>query len=77
MEIKAGEDIFSIPEKFFKKADKVGVKVPYSTAEIITFLVEHAPVEDRLAKRDFVLFLDSKNKLRIGDCLVIEEIKED
>ncbi|CAB50205.1 Tfx family DNA-binding protein [Pyrococcus abyssi] len=68
--VKAGEDIFTIPDRLFKEADKAGVKVPYSTAEIIAFLVEHAPIEDRLAKRDFVIFLDSKNRLRISECLI-------
>ncbi|BAA29854.1 167aa long hypothetical protein [Pyrococcus horikoshii OT3] len=75
--VKAGEDIFSVPEKLFKKADEAGVKVPYSTAEIIAFLVEHAPIENRLAKRDFVIFLDSKNRLRISDCLInLDEIEK-
>lgn len=40
---KGGEDIFSVPERLFKRADELGVHVPYSTAEIIAFLVEHAP----------------------------------
>ncbi|ASJ00264.1 Tfx family DNA-binding protein [Thermococcus gorgonarius] len=70
LEVKAGEDIFTVPEKLFKKADELGVKVPYSTAEIIAFLVEHAPVEDRLAKRDFTLFLDARDRLRISECLL-------
>ncbi|ASJ17384.1 transcriptional regulator [Thermococcus chitonophagus] len=74
VEVRAGEDIFNIPEKLFKEADEAGVKVPYSTAEIIAFLVEHAPVEDRLAKRDFTLFLDSKNRLRVSECILEEGI---
>ena len=70
LEVRKGEDIFTVPERLFKKADELGVKVPYSTAEIIAFIVEHAPVEDRLAKRDFTLFLDSKDRLRISECLL-------
>ncbi|AFK22316.1 Tfx family DNA-binding protein [Pyrococcus sp. ST04] len=78
VEVRAGEDIFAIPEKLFKEADKVGVKVPYSTAEIIAFLVEHAPVQDRLAKRDFTVFLDSKNRLRVSECILEDlEVGED
>ena len=70
LDVKAGEDIFTVPERLFRKADELGIKVPYSTAEIIAFLVEHAPVEDRLAKRDFTLFLDAKDRLRISECLL-------
>ncbi|ASJ06105.1 Tfx family DNA-binding protein [Thermococcus pacificus] len=70
LEVKAGEDIFTVPEKLFKKADELGVKVPYNTAEVIAFLVEHAPIEDRLARRDFTLFLDAKDRLRISECLL-------
>ncbi|WP_297487334.1 Tfx family DNA-binding protein [Thermococcus sp.] len=69
VEVHAGEDVFDVPERLFSKADELGVKVPYSTAEVVAFLVEHAPVEERLVKRDFVLFLDKKGRLRIGDCL--------
>ncbi|MDI3475183.1 MAG: HTH-type transcriptional regulator, fmd operon transcriptional regulator [Thermococcaceae archaeon] len=72
VEVKAGEDIFQVPERLFKKADELGIKVPYSTAEIIAFLVENAPVEDRLAKRDFTLFLDAHDRLRISECLLEE-----
>ncbi len=70
LDVKAGEDIFTVPERLFRKADELGIKVPYSTAEIIAFLVERAPVEDRLAKRDFTLFLDAKDRLRISECLL-------
>ncbi|WP_010477202.1 Tfx family DNA-binding protein [Thermococcus zilligii] len=76
VEVRAGEDIFTVPEKLFRKADELGVKVPYSTAEVIAFLVEHAPVEDRLAKRDFTLFLDARDKLRISECLLEDFDKE-
>jgi len=72
VDVRKGDDIFEIPEKLFKKADELGVKVPYSTAEIIAFLVEHAPVEDRLAKRDFTIFLDAKDRLRISECILPE-----
>ncbi|ASJ02397.1 transcriptional regulator [Thermococcus profundus] len=70
VEVREGEDIFDVPERLFKKADELGIKVPYSTAEIIAFLVEHAPVHDRLAKRDFTLFLDARDRLRISECLL-------
>jgi len=69
VEVRKGEDIFTVPERLFERADRLGVKVPYSTAEVIAFLVEHAPVEDRLAKRDFTLFLDAKDRLRVSECL--------
>ncbi|WP_297092950.1 Tfx family DNA-binding protein [Thermococcus sp.] len=72
VEVRKGEDIFSVPERLFRKADELKIKVPYSTAEIIAFLVEHAPVEDRLARRDFTLFLDAKDRLRISECLLEE-----
>ncbi|WP_297420776.1 Tfx family DNA-binding protein [Thermococcus sp.] len=68
--VRKGEDIFIIPERLFRKADALDIKVPYSTAEVIAFLVEHAPVEDRLAKRDFTLFLDSRDRLRTSECLL-------
>jgi len=71
--VKKGEDVFEIPEKLFKKADEAGVKVPYSTAEVIAFLVEKAPLMDRVAKRDFILFLDSKDRLHVGECLVEDQ----
>ncbi|WP_457742024.1 Tfx family DNA-binding protein [Thermococcus sp.] len=79
VDVKKGEDIFEIPERLFRKADKAGVKVPYSTAEIIAFLVEHAPVEDRLAKRAFTLFLDSNDRLRVSECILedFDEIRKD
>ncbi len=51
------------------------MKVPYSTAEIIAFLVEHAPIEDRLAKRDFTLFLDRDDRLRVSEC-ILEDFDE-
>ncbi|WP_456422869.1 Tfx family DNA-binding protein [Thermococcus sp.] len=70
VEVKRGDDIFEIPDRLFNKADRLGVKVPYSTAEIVAFLVEHAPVEDRLAKRDFTLFLDARDRLRISECIL-------
>ncbi|WP_297478046.1 Tfx family DNA-binding protein [Thermococcus sp.] len=70
LDVKAGEDIFTVPERLFRKADELGIKVPYSTAEIVAFLVENAPVEDRLVKRDITLFLDSKDRLRISECLL-------
>ncbi|KUH34845.1 transcriptional regulator [Thermococcus celericrescens] len=70
VEVRKGEDIFNVPERLFLKADELGVKVPYSTAEIIAFLVEHAPISDRIAKRDFTLFLDAKDRLRISECLL-------
>jgi Tfx family DNA-binding protein len=73
--VRMGEDIFSVPDRLFAKADELGIKVPYSTAEIIAFLVEHAPISDRIAKRDFTLFLDAKDRLRISDCL-LEEFNE-
>ncbi|NJE62591.1 Tfx family DNA-binding protein [Thermococcus sp. 21S7] len=70
VEVKKGEDIFNVPEMLFQKADELKVKVPYSTAEVIAFLVEHAPISDRIAKRDFTLFLDAKDRLRISECLL-------
>ena len=70
LSVKKGEDIFTVPERLFRKADELGMKVPYSTAEVIAFLVEHAPVEDRLARRDFTLFLDARDRLRISECLL-------
>ncbi|MDV3103220.1 Tfx family DNA-binding protein [Thermococcus waiotapuensis] len=76
VEVRAGEDIFTVPEKLFRKADELGVKVPYSTAEVIAFLVENAPIEERLAKRDFTLFLDARDKLRISECLLEDFDKE-
>ena len=75
LDVKAGEDIFTVPERLFRKADELGIKIPYSTAEIVAFLVEHAPVDDRLAKRDFTLFLDTKDRLKISECL-LEDLKE-
>ncbi|MFA4646712.1 Tfx family DNA-binding protein [Pyrococcus kukulkanii] len=77
VKVRAGEDIFNIPEKLFREADKAGIKVPYSTAEIIAFLVKHAPVEDRLVKRDFTLFLDSRDRLRVSECILEEGIYHD
>jgi len=71
--VRKGEDIFTVPEKLFDRADKAGVKVPYSTAEVIAFLVENAPISDRIARRDFVLFLDSRDRLHIGECLVEDD----
>jgi Tfx family DNA-binding protein len=70
VEVRKGEDIFTVPERLFRKADELNLKVPYSTAEIIAFLVEHAPINDRIAKRDFTLFLDAKDRLRISECLL-------
>ncbi|ASJ15068.1 Tfx family DNA-binding protein [Thermococcus radiotolerans] len=70
VDVKKGEDIFNVPERLFRKADELKVKVPYSTAEVIAFLVEHAPISDRIAKRDFTLFLDAKDRLRISECLL-------
>ncbi len=70
VEVKRGDDIFEVPDKLFSRADELGVKVPYSTAEIIAFLVEHAPVDDRLAKRDFTLFLDANDRLRVSECIL-------
>jgi len=79
VEVRAGDDIFAVPEKLFRKADELGVKVPYSTAEIIAFLVEHAPIHDRIVKRDFTLFLDAKDRLRISECILedFDEVGED
>lgn len=76
--VKRGDDIFEIPKRLFEKADRLNVKVPYSTAEIIAFLVEHAPVEDRLVKRDFTLFLDTNDRLRASECILddFEEIRK-
>jgi Tfx family DNA-binding protein len=70
VDVRKGEDIFNAPERLFRKADELNVKVPYSTAEVIAFLVEHAPISDRIAKRDFTLFLDAKDRLRISECLL-------
>lgn len=75
IEVKKGEDIFMVPDRLFKKADEVGVKVPYTTAEVIAFLVDNAPIEDRIAKNDFVLFLDTQDKLRVSEHL-LEELDE-
>ncbi len=75
VEVKKGEDIFKVPGEIFKQADKVGIKVPYTTAEIIAFLVENAPIEERIAKEGFILFLDSHDKLRITESL-LEELDE-
>jgi len=79
VDVRAGDDIFTVPERLFRKADELGVKVPYSTAEIIAFLVEHAPIHDRIAKRDFTLFLDAKDRLRISECILedFDEIPKD
>jgi len=79
IKIKKGEDIFTVPDKLFKKADELKIKVPYSTAEIIAFLVEHAPLNDRIAKRDFTLFLDAQDRLKISECLLedVDEIRKD
>ncbi|WP_240910897.1 Tfx family DNA-binding protein [Thermococcus sp. MV5] len=79
IEVKKGEDIFKIPNEVFKKADKLGIKVPYTTAEIIAFLVENAPIVDRIAKEDFVLFLDNHDKLKISGYLLDEfdDIRKD
>ena len=78
VDVKQGEDIFNVPGRLFKKADELGIKVPYSTAEIVAFLVEHAPIEDRITKRDFTLFLDAKDRLRISECILedFEEIRK-
>ena len=75
IEVKKGEDIFMVPDRLFKKADEVGVKVPYTTAEVIAFLVDNAPIEDRIAMNDFVLFLDTQDKLRVSEHL-LEELDE-
>ena len=75
VDVKQGEDIFDVPEKLFKKADELNIKVPYSTAEIIAFLVDHAPIEDRIARRDFTLFLDARDRLRISEC-ILEDLEE-
>ncbi|MCD6139479.1 MAG: Tfx family DNA-binding protein [Thermococcus sp.] len=79
VEVKKGEDIFKVPGEIFKQADKVGIKVPYTTAEIIAFLVENAPIEERIAKEDFILFLDSHDKLRITESLLeeLDEVRKD
>ena len=79
VDVRAGDDIFTVPERLFRKADELGVKVPYSTAEIIAFLVEHAPIHDRITKRDFTLFLDAKDRLRISECILedFDEIPKD
>lgn len=44
----------------------------------IAFLVEHAPIDDRIAKRDFTLFLDAQDKLRVSECLLedIDKIRK-
>ncbi|GAB6134506.1 Tfx family DNA-binding protein [Thermococcus prieurii] len=78
VDVRRGEDIFNVPERLFEKADKLGIKVPYSTAEIIAFLVEHAPVDDRLARRDFTLFLDANDRLRVSECILddFDEIRK-
>lgn len=75
VDVKQGEDIFDVPGKLFKKADEMNIKVPYSTAEIIAFLVDHAPIEDRITRRDFTLFLDAKDRLRISEC-ILEDFEE-
>lgn len=75
IEVKKGEDIFRVPDKLFEKADEVGIRVPYTTAEIIAFLVENAPIEDRIAKKDFVLFLDTQDRLKVSEHL-LEELEE-
>ncbi|WP_297436068.1 Tfx family DNA-binding protein [Thermococcus sp.] len=75
VDVRRGEDIFAVPDRLFKKADLLGIKVPYSTAEIIAFLVENAPIHDRVARRDFTLFLDSRDRLRINECL-LEDLDE-
>ncbi len=75
IEVKKGEDIFRVPDKLFEKADEVGIKVPYTTAEIIAFLVDNAPIEDRIAKKDFVLFLDTQDRLKVSEHL-LEELEE-
>jgi len=79
VDVKAGEDIFNVPEKLFKKADRFGVKVPYSTAEVVAFLVNNAPINDRVAKRDFTVFIDTRGKLRISEYLFddLDEIGKD
>lgn len=75
IEVKKGEDIFRVPDKLFEKADEIGIKVPYTTAEIIAFLVDNAPIEDRIAKKDFVLFLDTQDRLKVSEHL-LEELEE-
>lgn len=75
IEVKKGEDIFRVPDKLFEKADEVGIRVPYTTAEIIAFLVDNAPIEDRIAKKDFVLFLDTQDRLKVSEHL-LEELEE-
>ncbi|MDK2782743.1 MAG: HTH-type transcriptional regulator, fmd operon transcriptional regulator [Thermococcaceae archaeon] len=75
IEVKKGEDIFKVPDRLFEKADEVGVKVPYTTPEIIAFLVENAPIEERIAKKNFVLFLDTRDKLKVSEHL-LEELEE-
>jgi len=75
IDIKKGEDIFGVPDRLFRKADEVGIKVPYTTAEVIAFLVDNAPIEDRIAKNDFVLFLDTQDNLRVSEHL-LEELDE-
>ncbi len=75
IDVKKGEDIFGVPDRLFRKADEVGIKVPYTTAEVIAFLVDNAPIEDRIAKNDFVLFLDTQDNLRVSEHL-LEELDE-
>ncbi|HDD31494.1 MAG TPA: Tfx family DNA-binding protein [Thermococcus litoralis] len=75
IDIKKGEDIFGVPDRLFRKADEVGIKVPYTTAEVIAFLVDNAPIEDRIAKNNFVLFLDTQDNLRVSEHL-LEELDE-
>ncbi|WP_048150459.1 Tfx family DNA-binding protein [Palaeococcus ferrophilus] len=66
VKVRRGEDVLNVPKKLFDAADRAGIHVPYTTAEVIAFLVKEAPLEDRIVKRDFTLFLDSKNRLRVS-----------
>lgn len=75
VEVKKGEDIFQVFEKFFKKVDEFGVKVFYSMVEIIVFLVEYVLIDDRLVKRDFMFFLDREDRFCVSEC-ILEDFDE-
>jgi len=65
--VESGTDIFNIPESIYREGDKMGIKIPLTTVEIISSVAEKAGdvVENRILKNPIKIFITRDNRIGI------------
>ncbi len=65
--VHSGTDLFNIPDFIYREGDRMGIKVPLTTVEIISSIAERAGevVENRVLKTPIKVFITRDNRIGV------------